>query len=81
MNTEPVLIANALGALIALAIAFGVPITPDEKATLLGAVLPVYAIVAGFFVRSRVTPTSSAPLNAAQSPVAAPPTAPEGASN
>ena len=51
-TTEPVAIVAALEAILALAIGFGLDITPEQLALILSAVTAVLAL----FVRSRVTP-------------------------
>lgn len=55
---EPALWAGAITAGVDLAIAFGVPITPDQKIAILGVISPVIALIAAFVVRSQVTPTA-----------------------
>lgn len=52
LRREPVLIANAVTAVVALAVAFGVPVTPEQRAAIVGLVVVVGSIVA----RSKVTP-------------------------
>lgn len=55
---EPALWAGAITAAVDLAIAFGVPITPDQKIAILGIISPVIALIAAFVVRQNVTPTA-----------------------
>lgn len=50
---EPALIIGATQALIALAVAFGLDLSPEQ----IGAVLAVTAAVLGMVTRSQVTPT------------------------
>lgn len=61
MNKEPVLtaagIAAITSALIALLLSFGVGLTPDQTAAIMGLVGVVAPVVAGYFARKRVTPT------------------------
>lgn len=57
MNNEPALIVGAVEALVVLAVAFGVPITGDEKAAIIGAVSAVLMLVGAVVTRSQVTPT------------------------
>lgn len=58
MGTEPALIIGALTAIIDLAVAFGAPIDPGQKATILAAVSAGIAVVGAFVVRANVTPTA-----------------------
>jgi hypothetical protein len=51
-NREPALVVAAVNALIALAVGFGLDITPEQVALLNAAV----AAVLGFITRSQVTP-------------------------
>ena len=51
-NREPALILAAVGAIIALAIGFGAPVTAAQLALIMAAVSAVLAL----FVRSQVTP-------------------------
>lgn len=53
LNTEPVALVAALEALLALAIGFGLDVTPEQMALILAATTAVLAL----FVRSKVTPT------------------------
>lgn len=58
MQNEPALIAGGVGAVLALLIAFGVPITPEQKLAVLGIVAPAYALFSAFWVRARVAPVA-----------------------
>lgn len=58
MNNEPALIMGAFEAILVLAIAFGVPITPDEKASLIGAISAILSLVFAVVVRQNVTPVA-----------------------
>lgn len=51
-RTEPALIIGAVGALIALAVGFGLPISTEQAGLILAAVSAVLAVV----TRSRVSP-------------------------
>ena len=53
VKAEPALIAGALQALLALLLAFGVPMTDEQ----VGAILALSAAVLAIVVRQRVTPT------------------------
>jgi hypothetical protein len=49
----------AAAALIAVALAFGVPLTDGQQAAILGAVAVVGPLVAAFLTRARVTPAGN----------------------
>lgn len=53
LRTEPALVAGAIQALLALVIAFGVPLSDEQ----VGAILAVTAAVLALAVRASVTPT------------------------
>lgn len=57
---EPALWVALVTAVVDLAIAFGAPISMDQKAAIVGAVSAVLAVVGGFVVRSQVTPVAAA---------------------
>ena len=52
IQDEPVLVTTLIGAIIDLAIAFGAPISPDQKTP----VIVVVSAVLALFARSKVTP-------------------------
>lgn len=52
IKAEPAIVATAVGAVLSLLVAFGLPISDEQTA----AVLAVVWAGLGFFVRSRVTP-------------------------
>ena len=54
IQREPVILTNAAAAVIALAVAFGLPVTPDQKVAILG----VVGLVATVVARSQVTPVA-----------------------
>lgn len=60
MSDEPVLSANTLVALVSavlvLAISFGMPMTEEQRAAILGVVVIVAPIAAALWARSQVTP-------------------------
>lgn len=56
LRTEPALVAGAVQALLALLVAFGLPLSDAQ----VGAVLAVTAAVLAVVVRSTVTPTRPA---------------------
>ncbi|MDQ3275289.1 MAG: hypothetical protein M3Q39_09760 [Actinomycetota bacterium] len=51
---EPALIVGALGAVIALAVGFGLPVSPEQVGLILAAVTALLAVV----TRQQVTPTA-----------------------
>jgi hypothetical protein len=55
---EPALWVGLVEAVIVLLVAFGVPITADEKAAVIGLVSAVLAVVGAFITRSQVTPVA-----------------------
>ena len=52
IKDEPVLVTTLCGAVIALLIAYGVQISPDQKTAVIGFVTAILAL----FARSQVTP-------------------------
>lgn len=56
MNTEPALIVGAIEAGMVLAVAFGVPISPDQRAAVIGFAGAVIALVGSVIIRANVTP-------------------------
>lgn len=52
LNNEPTLIIGAIGAIIAVAVGFGLPVTPAQVGLIMAAVSAVLALI----VRSQVTP-------------------------
>jgi hypothetical protein len=63
MRNEPSLTVGAISAvtaaLIAVAVAFGLPLTADQQQAILIAVATAGPIVVGWVVRSRVTPSAN----------------------
>lgn len=53
IKAEPALVAGAVQAIVALVVAFGVPLSDEQ----VGAILAVSAAVLALAVRQRVTPT------------------------
>ena len=53
-NREPALILGAVGAVIALAVSFGLPVTTEQVGFILAAVSAILALI----TRSRVTPVT-----------------------
>lgn len=62
-TTEPAVIVGAISAIIAsvlvLLVAFGIDITPDQTAAILGVVAAVGPIVVSLIIRRKVTPNVS----------------------
>lgn len=60
MNTQPVWSVNgiiaAVSAVIALAVAFGLPLTADQKVAIIGAVSVVAPLLAAAIANPKVTP-------------------------
>lgn len=67
-SSEPSLYIAAFAALVDLAIGFGLPVTPDQRTLIIGAV----TVIAGILIRSQVTPVSKLPV------VPVPPSPPAG---
>lgn len=58
--TEPALWVGLAEAIIVLLVAFGVPISADQKAAVIGLISAVLAIVGAIVTRSQVTPNAKA---------------------
>lgn len=60
MNREPVFtvatITSAVAAVVALVVAFGVPLTEDQQTAILSLAAVVAPLIAAYFARKRVTP-------------------------
>ena len=56
MRTEPALIIGFIGALLSLAIAFGVPITDDQTKSIIAFVTAAIPFVGAIITRQNVTP-------------------------
>jgi len=56
---EPALVMGALNAIIALAVGFGLELSPDQIGAIMAAVAAVIAVI----VRSRVTPVEQVAQN------------------
>lgn len=61
MNTEPALIMGAIEALIVLAIAFGAPVTADQKTAIVTAASALVMVIGSLVVREHVTPVAAVP--------------------
>lgn len=62
IKEEPALVISGIGAIIgagiALAIAFGVPITPDQKVALTTFIGLIVTVTTGWFIRGQVSSVS-----------------------
>lgn len=62
MNTEPAILIGSIGGLVAaalaLAVAFGAPITPDQAKLVVAFIALLAPVVAGLLIRPQVTPNS-----------------------
>lgn len=54
---EPALVTGAVSAVLVLVAAFGLPISEDQKAAILGSIVPVLVLVQALITRSQVTPS------------------------
>lgn len=63
MTNEPAVtigsISAATAALLGLAIAFGVPLSDDQRVAILGAIAAVAPLVVGLLIRGKVTPAGN----------------------
>ncbi len=60
-KSEPALVVGFVTAVLDLGIAFGLPVTPDQKIAIVGVVSAALAMLGATFVRGEVTPVSSLP--------------------
>lgn len=58
VRLEPSLVNGAIAAIITLAIAFGLPISVEQKAAILGVAAPLLALAQAFATREKVTPVA-----------------------
>ena len=56
LKVEPALVTGAVSAVLVLVTAFGLPLTEDQKAAILGSVVPVLVLVQALVTRGQVTP-------------------------
>src|SRR5699024_10895655 len=56
IKNEPVILTDVVTAVVALAVAFGVPVSADQKAAIIGVVVAVVALAGGAVARKQVTP-------------------------
>ena len=58
LKVEPALVTGAVSAILVLVAAFGLPLTEDQKAAVLGAIVPVLVLVQALVTRGQVTPNA-----------------------
>lgn len=56
LKVEPALVTGAVSAILVLVTAFGLPLTEDQKAAVLGTIVPVLVLVQALVTRGQVTP-------------------------
>ena len=56
LKVEPALVTGAVSAVLVLVTAFGLPLTEDQKAAVLGSIVPVLVLVQALVTRGQVTP-------------------------
>lgn len=58
LKIEPALVTGAVSAILVLVTAFGLPLSEDQKAAVLGSVVPVLVLVQALVTRGQVTPNA-----------------------
>ena len=58
LKVEPALVTGAVSAILVLATAFGLPLSEDQKAAVLGSIVPVLVLVQALVTRGQVTPNA-----------------------
>ena len=58
LKVEPALVTGAVSAILVLVTAFGLPLSEDQKAAILGSVVPVLVLVQALVTRGQVTPNA-----------------------
>ena len=58
LKVEPALVTGAVSAILVLVTAFGLPLTDDQKAAVLGSIVPVLVLVQALVTRGQVTPNA-----------------------
>ena len=58
LKVEPALVTGAVSAILVLVTAFGLPLSEDQKAAVLGSVVPVLVLVQALVTRGQVTPNA-----------------------
>ena len=54
LKVEPALVTGAVSAILVLVTAFGLPLTEDQKAAVLGSIVPVLVLVQALVTRGQV---------------------------
>ena len=58
LKAEPALVTGAVSAILVLVTAFGLPLSEDQKAAILGSIVPVLVLVQALVTRGQVTPNA-----------------------
>ena len=58
LKVEPALVTGAVSAILVLVAAFGLPLSEDQKAAILGSIVPVLVLVQALVTRGQVTPNA-----------------------
>ena len=58
LKVEPALVTGAVSAILVLVTAFGLPLTEDQKAAVLGSIVPVLVLLQALVTRGQVTPNA-----------------------
>ena len=58
LKVEPALVTGAVSAILVLVTAFGLPLSEDQKAAVLGSIVPVLVLVQALVTRGQVTPNT-----------------------
>ena len=58
LKVEPALVTGAVSAILVLVTAFGLPLSEDQKAAVLGTIVPVLVLVQALVTRGQVTPNA-----------------------
>ena len=58
LKVEPALVTGAVYAILVLVTAFGLPLSEDQKAAVLGSIVPVLVLVQALVTRGQVTPNA-----------------------
>ena len=58
LKVEPALVTGAVSAILVLVAAFGLPLSEDQKAAVLGSIVPVLVLVQALVTRGQVTPNA-----------------------
>jgi hypothetical protein len=60
-STEPALIVGVVEAVLVLLVAFGVPLTTEQRVAVLGVTSAVLAVAGSLLIRSQVSPVNKPP--------------------